>query len=169
MNTARSGGSVENGIANFAPLAATVFLALVMLLPVGTGVANVMMPHFVLIATFYWLLRRPALMPYGACAAIGFLLDLWLAVPLGLNMLMLLSIRLFILSQIKYLRGQTRLVQWLVFALFTLILYTLSWFAVALAKRDWLPVEPLFTQWLVTTLSYAPVALVIGRLRRVMV
>ena len=88
------------------PVVSAFFLAILMLVPIGTGAANVVVPHLVLIAVFYWLSSRPLLMPYGACAILGFWLDLWLEVPLGLNMLVLLLTRLFVLNQLKHYRGR---------------------------------------------------------------
>ena len=51
-----------------------------------------------MISVFYWLSSRPLLMPYGACAILGFFLDLWLDVPMGMNMVLLLLTRLFVVN-----------------------------------------------------------------------
>jgi len=157
---------VSGGAAGFVPLGVTLFLAVLMLLPLGSGVANVTMPHLVLISVFYWLSSRPLLMPYGACAVIGFALDLWLDVPLGLNMVLLLLARLFVLSQLKHYRGRNRLVHWAVFAVMALTLYALSWAIMSAVNATLWPVQALALQWLVTAFSYAPVAFLLGRLRR---
>jgi rod shape-determining protein MreD len=154
------------GFAGFFPLLVTVLMAALMLLPIGTGAANIAMPHLVLISVFYWLSSRPLLMPYGACAIIGFTLDLWLDVPMGLNMVLLLLTRLFVLNQLKHYKGRSRLVHWAIFAVLTLGLYILSWLIVSIVHGGFWPLRPVALQWAVTAFSYAPVAFVLGRMRR---
>ena len=157
---------VSGGPIGLMPVGVTVLLAILMLLPIGSGVANVTMPHLVLISVFYWLSSRPLLMPYGACAAIGFALDLWLDVPLGLNMVLLLLARLFVLGQLKHYKGRNRVVHWAVFSVMAVALYALSWIIMSIVGGKLWPLKPLALQWLVTAFSYAPVAFVLGRLRR---
>lgn len=154
------------GFAGLSPVISTFVLAMLMLLPIGTGAANVAMPHLVMIGVFYWLSSRPLLMPYGACAVLGFMLDLWLDVPLGLNMVLLLLTRLFVLNQLKHYKGRNRIVHWAVFTVLSLGLYTLSWLLVSAVYGALWPIQPIMLQWAVTAFSYAPVAFVLGRLRR---
>ncbi len=165
MNKSRS-AIAEGGPVGLVPMAVTFFLAILMLLPLGSGVANIAMPHLAMISAFYWLVARPLLMPYGACAAIGLCLDLWLHVPLGLNMVLLLLTRLFVVNQIKHFRGRNRAVHWVVFSVMSLGLYSLSWLIMSAINGMLWPVQPLVLQWLVTAFSYAPLGFILGRLRR---
>ena len=162
----RGAAIVPGGAVGLVPLGVTLFLAVLMLLPIGSGVANITMPHLVMISCFYWLSSRPLLMPYGACAFAGFALDLWLDVPLGLNMVLLLLARLFVLTQLKHYRGRNRLVHWAVFSALSLGLFALSWVIMSAVYGMLWPVKPLGLQWLVTAFSYAPVAFLLGRVRR---
>lgn len=154
------------GAAGLMPVGVTFVLAMLMLLPLGSGVAGYAMPHLVLISCFYWLSSRPLLMPYGACTLLGFFLDLWIGVPLGINIMMLLLARLFVLNQLKHYRGKNRGVHWVVFSVMAFGLFALAWIVTSLIAGEVLPVEPVFFQWLVTSFFYAPVAFVLGRLRR---
>lgn len=156
------------GLAGFVPIVATILCALLMLLPLGSVVTTAMMPHLVLISAFYWLSARPLLLPFGACAGIGFFLDLWLGVPLGLNMAMLLFTRLFVITQLKHYRGRTRLLYWAIFSVLSVALYAGAWAVTSLVNGEVIPVEPIISQWGVTVIAYAPLALVLGRLRRLM-
>ena len=45
-------------------------------------------------------------------------------------------------------------------------LYVVSWVIVSLVERSLIPVQALLVQWLGTAFSYAPVAFVLGRMRR---
>ncbi|WP_417451951.1 hypothetical protein [Kordiimonas sp.] len=154
------------GFAGLFPVFITFLMAALMLLPIGTGAANIAMPHLVLISVFYWLSSRPLLMPYGACAILGFFLDLWLDVPLGLNMVLLLLARLFVLNQLKHFKGRSRVVHWAIFTVLTFGLYALSWIIVSVVYGGFWPVKPVVLQWGVTAFSYAPVAFLLGRMRR---
>jgi len=161
-------GVTSFGAAGYVPILVTVFFSIIMLLPLGSVAITATMPHLVLISSFYWLSARPILLPYGACAAIGFFLDLWLGVPLGLNMIMLLCLRLFVLTQLKHYRGRSRVLYWGIFSALTFVLYLGSWGVTSITDGLMVPPEPVFTQWIVTVIAYPPVALVLGRLRRVM-
>jgi len=161
-------GAGALGIAGFLPIGVSFLLAMIMLLPLGSGVAGYAMPHLVMISCFYWLSSRPLLMPYGACFLLGLFLDLWVGVPLGINVTMLLLTRLFVLSQLKHYRGKNRGVHWVVFTLMAFSLLALSWAIMSVVEGRMLPVNTVFFQWLVTSFFYAPVAFVLGRLRRLM-
>lgn len=154
------------GFASFMPTGVSFLLAMIMLLPLGSGVAGYAMPNLVMISCFYWLSSRPLLMPYGACFVLGLFLDLWVGVPLGVNVSILLLTRLFVLSQLKHYRGKNRGVHWVVFTMMALLLFALSWVAMSLVEGQILPLNGVFFQWLVTSFFYAPVAFVLGRLRR---
>lgn len=166
MNALRRPAIVSFGFAGFVPVIATFVMVILMMVPLGTGAANIAMPNLVLISAFYWLASRPLLMPYWACAVLGFLLDLWLDVPMGLNMVLLLLTRLFVLNQLKHFKGRSRLVHWVIFAVLSFALYVLSWLVVSFVYGTMLPPEPLALQWVVTAFSYAPVGFLLGRLRR---
>ncbi len=154
------------GMAGFVPIIATCVCAIIMLLPIGSVVTTAMMPHLVLISAFYWLSSRPLLLPFGACAGIGFFLDLWLGVPLGLNMAILLCTRLFVITQLKHYRGRSRVLYWAIFSILALVLYVVAWGITSLVSGDMIPIEPVARQWGATVIAYAPIALVLGRLRR---
>ncbi len=156
------------GFAGFMPVGVSLLLAMIMLLPLGSGVAGYAMPHLVMISCFYWLSSRPLLMPYGACFLLGLLLDLWVGVPLGVNIVSLLLTRLFVLNQLKHYRGKNRGVHWMVFTVMALSLFALSWLIMSVIEGSLLSLNAVFLQWLVTSFFYAPVAFVLGRLRRLM-
>ena len=166
MNAMRRPVITSFGFAGLFPLGFSFILAMLMLVPVGSGSANIAMPHLVLISVFYWLSSRPLLMPYGACALLGFFLDLWMDVPMGLNMVMLLLTRLFVLNQLKHYKGRSRLVHWAVFAAMSGGLYILCWLIVSGVYGSLWPLQPVGIQWAVTAFSYAPVAFLLGRMRR---
>lgn len=167
MSTSSKNSSVL-GLAEFMPVGVSFLLAMVMLLPLGSSVAGYAMPHLVLISCFYWLSHRPLLMPYGACFLLGLFLDLWMGVPLGVNIVSLLLTRLFVLNQLKHYRGKNRGVHWMVFTVMAFSLFALSWLIMSVVEGALLALNTVFFQWLVTSFFYAPVAFVLGRLRRLL-
>ncbi len=156
------------GFAAYMPVSVSFLLATIMLLPLGSSVAVFAMPHLVLISCFYWLSNRPMLMPYGACFLLGLFLDLWVGVPLGVNIVTLLLTRLFVLNQLKHYRGRNRGVHWMVFTVMAFALFALSWLIMSIIAGSVLSLNTVFFQWLVTSFLYAPVAFILGRLRRLM-
>lgn len=156
------------GIKSVVPFVTTIVLSLFMLLPVGTGLGGAALPHLTLISVFYFLSRRPLTMPYSLCAVSGLLLDLWLDVPLGLNMLLMVLTRLFVVNQLKYYKGRSRFLHWGVFAFLSFGLFTISYVLMSFGANGFLPLAPVALQWLVTALSYGPVGFILGRIRRLM-
>lgn len=154
------------GVSRVLPVASTLFMAMLMLLPLGSGLSGQVMPHLVLITCFYWLSSRPMLMPYGACAASGLLLDLWLGLPMGLNMALLLLSRLFVLNQLKYYRGKSRIIYWAVFSGMALVLFAMSWLIVSVVEGQFVSFDALFFQWLMTSFFYPPITFILGGVRR---
>lgn len=151
------------------PVVCLLLAALIMLLPLAAHPVVVPIPHLVLIVGFYWLSHRPLHLPYGAVAAIGFFLDLWLGVPLGLNMLLLVLVRLFVLNQLKFYKGRSRLVHWWIFSVLALGLYVLSYVIVSIVRADFTNPLDFLLEWVLTSLFYVPVAYLMGRIRRMTV
>ncbi len=151
---------------SFIPMLTAVVAALLMLLPLGTTTASYAMPNLVLIVIFYWAYTRPLQMPLGGVALIGLFLDLWLAVPLGLNMLLAILTRIFVLAQLRHLRGRSSFVQWAIFAIMIAGLSIIAWFAVSFIFREFISFVPVLKQALLTIFVYPVVAMVLGRIRQ---
>lgn len=159
---------IVRGTLRFLPVSVTFLLALVMLLPIGTEADGTLMPNLVLISVFYWTSHRAILIPYGAVASIGFFLDLWLGLPLGLNMFQLVLTRFLVLSQLKHLRGRSTLIFWIAFTITAAIIYAASWALVSIIFVRFQPITPVIVSWIITSFAYTPFALFLRRLRRSM-
>lgn len=158
-------GEGFKGLAGLVPILITVFFSLLMLLPVGTSATMSIFPHLPMIAVFYWTAHRPLSMPLGGAALVGLILDLWLGVPLGLNILLLVAMRAFVIAQLKYFKGRSVFVYWSIFSLSCLALFAFSWVVVSYATSSWAPIGPLFNQALVTIAVYPIVSWVLTRVR----
>lgn len=147
------------------PMITGIVAALVMILPLGTTTASYAMPHLVLMTIFYWTNYRPMQMTLGGAALIGIFLDLWLAVPLGLNMLLAISTRVFVMEQLRHLRGRSRFVQWAIFAILIVGLSVISWGLVSFVYREFIAFMPVMKQALLTIFIYPIVAMLLSRIR----
>ena len=148
------------------PLFTALFAAILMLLPLGTTTASYAMPHLVLMVIFYWSNYRPLQVPLGGVALIGLFLDLWLAVPLGLNMLLAIMTRLFVMAQLRHLRGRSPFVQWAIFAMLIAALSILAWGVVSFVYRDFIDFFPIVKQALLTIFIYPLITMILNRIRK---
>lgn len=158
-------GDKFKGLAGLVPVLITIFFSILMLLPVGTSATMSIFPHLPMIAVFYWTAHRPLSMPLGAAALVGLILDLWLGVPLGLNILLLVTMRMFVIAQLKYFKGRSVLVYWAIFSLSCMALFAMSWIIASYATSSFATVGPLFNQALVTIVAYPIVSWILTRAR----
>ena len=147
------------------PMLTSLVAALIMLLPLGTTTASYAMPHLVLITIFYWSYHRPLQMPLGGVAVIGLFLDLWLAVPLGLNMLLALMVRVFVMAQLRHLRGRSAFVQWAIFAMMIAGMSIVAWIVVSFVFREFIDILPVLKQALLTVFFYPLITMMLNRIR----
>lgn len=147
------------------PIITGIVAAMIMILPLGTTTAAYAMPHLVLMTIFYWTNYRPMQMTLGGAALIGIFLDLWLAVPLGLNMLLAISTRVFVMEQLRHLRGRSPFVQWAIFAILIVGLSVISWALVSFVYREFIAFLPVLKQALLTIFIYPIVAMLLSRIR----
>ena len=73
-------------------------------------------PDFILIAIYYWAIHRPTIVPPSASFAVGIAMDLFSALPLGLNAFIFVLVQKFTSDQRKLFLGQPYFVSWLGFA-----------------------------------------------------
>lgn len=147
------------------PMFSTIVAALIMLLPLGTTTASYAMPHLVLMCIYFWACYRPLQMPLGGAALIGLFLDLWLAVPMGLTMLLAVLTRVFVMTQLRHMRGRSPFVQWSIFAILICGLSIVSWFVGSFVYREFIDFMPIVKQALLTIFIYPVVTMILNRIR----
>lgn len=150
------------------PMVLAFVAAIIMLLPIGTSVDSNYMPNLAIVSVFYWALYRPLQMPSGGAVLIGFFLDLWLDVPLGLNALLMVLVRVFILSQLRYLRGRSTFVHWFIFGGLVFALYGIAWVITSIISGVFIPLEPIIKQILMTIIAFPVVAFIFHQIRKKM-
>jgi len=84
-------------------------------------------PYFLLIAIFFWGIRRPSIISPILLFIYGLLQDIFLGYPLGLHSILYLIFFFFIRQQRLYLMSQTYLVYLMFFCLFCTLYGALEW------------------------------------------
>lgn len=110
------------------------------------------LPHFPLLFVYYWITHRPNMMPVWACFLIGLVVDVTMAVPLGLNATLLALLGAGLATQ--YTAFASRPFQFgFAIALPVLILYeAASWFVLIL-EQPLLRFTPFFFQALISWMA----------------
>lgn len=114
---------------NLAPIAVTVFLVLVGMVPLRLPLYAPVAPALALMAVYYWSIHRPDLLRPSAVFLIGLLQDLLSGSPLGLNALVLLAVHWVVLNQRRYFLTGTFALMWFGFGLVVLGAAFLQWAA----------------------------------------
>lgn len=148
------------------PTVATVLLMLIAKAPFGIAGQAALLPAVTLASIWFWSLLRPAALPPPIVFLIGILLDLLGWLPIGVGVLMLLSLHGLAVYWRPRLAGARFVLVWLVFVLAASGVTALEWpLTVALEWRV-LPPAPLLFQVVLTASVYPVVAMVFARANR---
>ena len=109
------------------PGAVTMILVIVAVVPLHIPSFEPVAPSLSLIATFYWALHRPDLMPVWAVFVLGLLQDALIGLPAGVSACMLTAAHAAVIAQRRFLVGGSFRVVWLSFGLSTLGAFALGW------------------------------------------
>ena len=110
-------GRIEAGGRALAPFISSVAIILVgMTFSSFPGFGRIS-PCFGLMATYYWAIHRPDLLPLSATFALGLLTDLLSAAPAGMHALIYILVQWILVTQRRFFLGNTFLLLWWGFAL----------------------------------------------------
>jgi rod shape-determining protein MreD len=107
---------------------------------------------FFLMAIYFWAIYRPTLLPSWLAFLSGLLLDILSGVPLGLNALLFVLIRMIIVDQRRFLLAQSFMMIWLGFAFVDIGYHIAQWLLFSLMAFRFMPIEDL---WVVMFLGFA--------------
>jgi len=157
---------VEAGLRGLLPLLATVGLVLLFMLPTGIPMIVAVKPMVILAAVYYWAIYRPDLLPFSATFAIGLLYDTLAGNPLGLTPLVLLPLHAFAVSQRRFFVKKSFLIGWWGFAVLVIPATLLSWLTASAYHGEFIALQPLVFQTLLTVAVYPPLAWLFGQVER---
>lgn len=95
-----------------APFSLTLLLVLFGAVPLHLPHVAEIGPYFALLAVYYWAVHRPTVLPAPAVFFLGLLSDVLGTAPLGVGTAVLLGVHAVVLSQRRFLLGQSFLGVW---------------------------------------------------------
>ena len=109
------------------PFGLTLILMLVGLMPFHMPEFARVVPSLPIIAVYHWSIHRPTLLPASLVFLVGFLQDILSGTPLGLNILILLTVYGIVLTQKRFFVNKSFAVVWLGFALVSAVASVVGW------------------------------------------
>ncbi len=157
---------IDLSIRQSVPVALTLLLTVLSVVPVRLPAASTLAPDIVLIAVFYWTVHRPDLMRLWTVFVIGLLSDVLTGTPLGVHPVVLVLVHAAIISQHKIFRGASFGMVWWAFSLIAPGAHIAA-AAVAYFASGAVPELTLFVLRLVLTIGlYPALAWLLGRAQR---
>lgn len=154
---------MESRQQNYLPVLLLLFAALVSLTPMPFAGDMAIMPSFSLITVFYWSLLRPAQLPAITIFIAGLIIDAFAAPALGLNILILLTMRMMAIRFSSRFARQTIWFFWAGFWLMSLPCWLIFWMLASLQADRVLSMTPALLDWSFTALCYPLLHLVFTR------
>jgi rod shape-determining protein MreD len=143
-----------------APFCATLLLTLFAMAPVQVLGGAAAAPNFAVIAAFFWAIYAPQFLPPAALFALGLIMDLLGAGPVGFWPFVLLCVYGLALSQRHFFLGRSVASIWAGFGAAAVLAAAGGWFISCLYHGHWTNAMPAFAQALSSFVVF-PVA---GRL-----
>ncbi len=148
------------------PVALTVFVLMLLSMPIGLPGQAEMQPAWALASVYFWSVYRPASMPAGVVFAIGLLLDLLAQGPIGVGVLILLLTQATALRFRRFLTRQGFAVVWLAFTGFAAAAASVEWAMVSVITWRALPLSPALFECFMSIGAYPLLAVMLIRAHR---
>jgi rod shape-determining protein MreD len=132
------------------PFGITMILVLLGVVPLFLPAYAQVAPLFPVMAIYHWAMHCPRLLPAYAVFLIGLLQDVLTGMPIGINIVVFLSIYGMVVSQRRYLFGKSFLISWLSFALVAACAALESWFLFSAIHVTVVDARAAFVQYLLT-------------------
>ena len=139
------------------------------LLPLGAPWLSETMPHFAMIAVFYWTLYRPDLLPAAAVFLVGLLCDILAGHPTGLTALTLLAVHVVVQNQRQAFVLRSFPIVWGGFALIAAGAFLAMWLLTCLLALRLVVAPAAAPQFGSTVLCFPAVAWLLVRVHRSLV
>ena len=141
---------LDQKIREIAPFGFTLILVILSVVPTHIPRYTEIAPVLPLMSIYHWAVYRPTLLPLWAVFILGGLYDFLSGMPLGLYILVFLSVYGAVLSQRRFIIGKTFFIYWLGYTIIALGAAVESWFAASLWYFSLLNIETIIFQYLVS-------------------
>ncbi len=160
MSTPRTRAS--HGIMSVMPLLMALTASVVTNLSYGLSLGGDVAPSLTLIVVFFWVSRRPTLLPPVLVLLIGLWHDILVGAPIGLSSLLLLGVRAAIVEQNLIVFSQSFLLGWIGFAAVCTGVTLSEWILVSWMNGEFLAPSPFVVQALLSIILYPVVVGICG-------
>ena len=151
---------------NLSPMAFTVLLIMIGMVPLRIPNLAPVMPALGLIAVYFWLVYRPESMPAWAVFLVGLVQDLLGGGALGVSVFVLLVVYATLAGQRRFFSRDSFFLIWLTFLPIAAGAFILTWVFNSLIADAALDPRPASFQYLTTVAFYPCVAWVFLRAQR---
>ena len=107
-----------------APFALSLILVVLSVIPTHIPVYMEVAPILPLVSIYHWAIYRPNLLPVFAVFILGLLQDMLFGTPVGLYVLVFLTVYGVVYSQRRFFIGKSFIFYWLGFAAVSMLLYS---------------------------------------------
>ena len=152
---------------NLSPMAFTVLLIMIGMVPLRVPNLAPVMPALGLIAVYFWLVYRPESMPAWAVFLVGLVQDLLGGGALGVSVFVLLVVYATLAGQRRFFSRDSFFLMWLTFLPIAAGAFILTWVFNSLIADAALNPRPAAFQYLTTVAFYPCVAWVFLQAQRV--
>lgn len=140
------------------PLVVTLLLMFLFFMPLSSVQLNYFRPAVGIICVYYWALNRRYIFSFFSAFIVGFMLDVYSTSPLGINILLLMSLVLVSEWLEKYVRVTSFGINWLVFGLVCLGFVLIKWLLLMLYFQHYLPLPEILLNFVSTFMFYPLIA-----------
>ncbi len=156
----------DRAVRGLTPLALTLLLALLSVVPLRIPGFAPITPALTVIAVYYWSIYRPDLLPLIAIFLVGIVQDALGGTPLGLSSLVLLLVQAVVVAQRPFFHGKTFLVEWWGFMLVAPGALLAGWILASLYFGAVVTPKPLGFQLLLTIAFYPCLTWLLARVQQ---
>ncbi len=139
---------------SLSPVALTVLVVMISMVPLGIPGFSPVAPLVGLIAVYYWIAHRPDLMPAWTIFMIGLLQDLLSGGRLGVSVFVLLIVFAVVAGQRRVFAAASFMKLWLIFLPVAAGAFLLSWLFNSLIADALMDLRPVAFQYLTTVAFY---------------
>ena len=139
---------------SLSPLAMTLLLIMVGMVPLKNPHIAPVTPSVALIAVYYWAVHRPNLMTVWAIFVVGLFQDLLSGGHVGVGILALLMVHFVIDTQRRFFARSSFQALWILFGVVAAAALYLMWLINCLLQGVFLEARPVLFQYLTTVAAY---------------
>lgn len=140
------------------PLLTTLILMFLFYVPINSLDLNYFRPAVGLICVYYWTLKRGYMFSYISAFIVGFFIDAYSSMPMGINCLMMMLLVFLTEMLSRYFKSASFVSGWLFFLLVGILLTFIKWLLISICFSYFVPITEILINLMSTVLFYPLIA-----------